>query len=64
MICETCHGSGLVWRHFATPPDAMIRIENYRECRACGGSGVMSCCDVIVGGADDVTNQGEQGGPG
>ena len=39
MICEKCHGKGLV---YSEPHDRAIEII---PCDACGGCGFAHCCD-------------------
>jgi hypothetical protein len=64
MICEECHGKGLVWRDSLPvtgvmpgdplhPPDDYIR-SLLVPCRNCNGTGIQHCCDGPVGLSDDI----------
>lgn len=60
MRCEECHGSGIgpvedVGLHVPVRP---MWLRMYRFCQACGGTGVASCCEGMVGGSAEVTNGG------
>ncbi len=61
MRCEDCKGARGRWvRRRAGPGHGpAAQIETWRPCGGCAGTGVSSCCDGQVGGADEVTNTGE-----
>ena len=53
MICEACHGQRLVKRGGRMQP-----------CEACGGSGVVHCCDGLSEQPDDCPEEAPAVAPG
>ena len=49
MICEACHGEGLVWA-------VAYSAVNRAPCRECNGSGIVSCCDT-AGSTEPLTTR-------
>lgn len=51
MICESCHGVGLLevpaecWDGCIDADCPYVHVPHTVPCRACGGSGVGYCCD-------------------
>ncbi len=54
MICGFCGGGGKL------PAIGLIQgqpcVVGEQPCAACGGQGIISCCDGAVGGPGDVAN--------
>lgn len=52
MICPECHGTGCIFslpagvNAFEMRLPALANAMQRVPCRACGGSGVASCCDA------------------
>lgn len=70
MICEACHGEGIMWADsipaFGVMPGDPDRPDKARPlqwpCEACGGTGFAHCCEGERPDCAPDTNQGQNDG--